>query len=107
MSPSTWNNMEINSISKGKGDKKSMETRRGLFITNTVSKLFEKVKMDKKREEIENGIRQFQAGGIQGKSTVDNIMTVNATIDYNNFTNSKTYLFFADAYKCIDKIGLK
>ena len=105
--PTLWDNMEINSISKGKGDKKSMEARRGLFITSTVSKLFEKVKIDRKSEDIEKGVSKFQAGGMKGKSTIDNIMTVNATVDYNMFIGSKTYLFFADAYKCFDKIGLK
>ena len=34
-------------------------------------------------------------------------MVFNATIDYNNFINSETYVFFADAYKCFDKLDLK
>ena len=30
-----------------------------------------------------------------------------AIIDYNNFINCETYIFFADAYKCFDKLDLK
>ena len=105
--PKTWNEMIIKSIYKGKKDQKSMENRRGLFLTNVVSKLFEKVKINDQREMIENGISKFQTGGMKGKSRVDNIMTLNATIDYNNLINSETYVFFADAYKCFDKLDLK
>ena len=101
-----WEHMLIKSIHKGKS-KKEMNNRRGLFITSVVSKLFEKTKRNRQRSIIENSISKFQTGGITGKSTVDNTMVLNATIDYNNFINSETYVFFADAYKCFDKLDLK
>jgi hypothetical protein len=84
-----------------------MENRRGLFITGVVSKLFEKSKLSKQREIIESKLSKFQTGGVQGKSPIDNKMVLNATIDYNNLINSETYIFFADAYKCFDKLDLK
>ena len=84
-----------------------MENRRGLFITNVIGKLFEKVKLIDQREVIEEKISKYQTGGIKGKSTADNIMALNAIIDYNNLINSETYIFFADAYKCFDKLDLK
>ena len=34
-------------------------------------------------------------------------MTLNAIIDYNKSLNSETYILFADAYKCFDKLNLK
>ena len=101
-----WEDMLIKSIHKGKS-KKEMNNRRGLFITSVVSKLFEKTKRNRQRSTIENGISKFQTGGITEKSTVDNTMILNATVDYNNFINSETYVFFADAYKCFDKLDLK
>ena len=56
---------------------------------------------------IENKMSKFQTGGVQGKSTIDNKMVLNAVIDYNNLLNSETYVFFADAHKCFDKLDLK
>ena len=105
--PDTWENMMIKSIYKGKKSKKEMENRRGLFLTNVISKLFEKVKMNRNRDTIESGISRFQTGGIKERSRIDNIMTFNAMIDYNNLIRSETYALFADAYKCFDKLDLK
>ena len=105
--PVQWEEMIINSIYKGKKNKKSMENRRGLFLTNVISKLFEKAKLQRQRNIIESAISPFQNGGIQHRSRADNQMILNATIDYNNLLDCETYIFFADAYKCFDKLDLK
>ena len=84
-----------------------MNNRGGLFITSVISKLFEKTKLSTQRDMIENKMSKFQTGGVQGKSTIDNKMVLNAVIDYNNLLNSETYVFFADAHKCFDKLDLK
>ena len=104
--PTIWEYMIIKSIHKGKS-RKEMNNRRGLFMTSVVGKLFEKTKRNRQRKTLEDGISKFQTGGITEKSTVDNSMVLNATVDYNNFINSETYVFFADAYKCFDKLDLK
>ena len=106
-SPEEWEDLIVKSIYKGKKSKKEMENRRGIFLTNTVSKLFEKIKQDAQRDMIEEGISRHQTGGIRDRSKDDNIMTFNAVIDYNNFIGSETYVLFADAYKCFDKLDLK
>jgi hypothetical protein len=106
-SPEAWEEMIIKSIYKGKNSKKEMDNRRGLFITSVVSKLFEKTKLNTQRNTIENKLSKFQTGGVQGKSPIDNKMVLNATIDYNNLIKRETYVLFADAYKCFDKIDLK
>ena len=107
MGPEAWANMIIKSIYKGKKSKKEMNNRRGLFLTSVICKLFERTKLDKDRDIIESKMSKFQNGGVQGKSPIDNKMILNATIDYNNFINSETYVFFADAHKCFDKLDLK
>ena len=65
-----------------------MENRRGLFITNVIGKLFEKVKLIDQREVIEEKISKYQTGGIKGKSTADNIMVLNAIIETVKHTSS-------------------
>ena len=107
MGPEAWANMIIKSIYKGKKSKKEMNNRRGLFLTSVICKLFERTKLDKDRNTIEDKMSKFQNGGVQGKAPIDNKMVLNATIDYNNFINCETYVFFADAHKCFDKLDLK
>ena len=105
--PNEWKELIINSISKGKGPKTDVENRRGLFLTNIISKLYEKIKLDKNGDKLDKGISKYQCGGKKGRSTIDHIMTLNAIIDYNKTINSETYILFADAYKCFDKLNLK
>ena len=105
--PDQWKEMIVNSIYKKKGDMKDLENRRGLFITNNVSKLYDKVKMERNKEKLNRGISKHQCGGMTGKSTVDHTMTLNAVIDYNRYIGSETFIVFADAYKCFDKLNLK
>ncbi len=40
--PEAWKTMKIKSIYKNKGDRKDMKNQRGLFLTSTVAKTFEK-----------------------------------------------------------------
>ena len=105
--PKEWKDLKVISIYKNKGKRNDMENRRGLFITNTISKLYEKTKLRKVENKITNKTSKYQCGGIKGKSTVDHIMTLNAIIDYNKYLNSETYILFADAYKCFDRLNLK
>ena len=58
--PKQWKEMTIKSSHK-KGSKLLMENRRGLFLTNILSKLFERVIENKTREEIQ--MSQYQSGG--------------------------------------------
>ena len=101
-----WEYMIVKSIHKSKS-KKETNNRRGLFMTSVVGKLFETTKSGRQKTKVERGISKFQTGGVSKRSIVDNSMVLNATIDYNNFLNSETYVFFADAYKCFDKLDLK
>ena len=55
--PNEWEKMEILSINK-KGSKMKMENKRGLFLTNNVSKVYEKVLKERNREEFKEGITE-------------------------------------------------
>ena len=52
--PAQWNNMTINSIHK-KGDIKKLKNKRGLFLTNIISKVFEKMVDSKTEVEFDKG----------------------------------------------------
>ena len=49
----------------------------------------------------------WQNGGRKQRSDIDNIMALMSVIDNNRRLNKKTYLIFADAEKCYDKLWLE
>ena len=105
--PEEWNKMEILSVNKSKGKKMSLDNRRGLFITNTVSKVFERLRLGKMEEMLESKMSRFQCGGMKGRSITDHLITLNAVIDYNKYLGMPTFIWFGDAVKCFDKLNLE
>jgi len=94
--------MKIKSIYKNKGSRMEMKNRRGIFLTNIVSKLYEKVIMNKTKEHIK--ISKYQ--GQEGRSIKDNWIAIMAVMDMNRRLKRDTHMLFADAVKCFDKLWL-
>ena len=67
--PESWNSMIIKTIYKKKGDRAEMKNRRGLFLTNIISKLFEKVLANRNRDRIEQSISPNQCRGIKNRNS--------------------------------------
>ena len=104
--PQQWKNIKITSIQKNSNGKMLNETQRGLFITNIVSKVYEKVKKTSNTTSFHK-MSQMQMAGRKHRSTMDNIVIVSSIIAENKANNKPTYLFFGDAEKCFDKLWLK
>lgn len=102
--PDEWEKMKIKSIYKNKGSRMEMKNRRGIFLTNIVSKLYEKVIMNKTKEHIK--ISKYQNGGQEGRSIKDNWIAIMAVMDMNRRLKRDTHMLFADAVKCFDKLWL-
>ena len=102
--PNQWKTMSIKSIHKI-GSKLLMDNKRGLSLTNILSKLFEKVLDLLTIENVK--INEHQCGGQKGCGAIDNMIMMRAVIDNNRRLNRKTYYYFADAYKCLDNLLLK
>ena len=49
----------------------------------------------------------MQTAGKKNRSTINNIIIINAMIEKQRQSHKNTYLFFADAEKCFDKLWLK
>ena len=49
----------------------------------------------------------MQTAGKKNRSTMDNIIIINAIIEKQRQSHKNTYLFFADGEKCFDKLWLK
>ena len=103
--PEQWKEVIIQSIQKKKGST-LQETERGIFLTNVVSKVYEKIKKIQ-NEKVFDNMDQMQMAGRKKRSTVDNIIIVDSIIQSRKEKNQMTYLLFADAIKCFDKLWLK
>ena len=78
-----WKEVQIKSIYKNKGKKDEMKNQRGIFITSNMSKLFEKVIKERNREKLEKKITRFLNGAMKGRGARDNLMILQAIMDYN------------------------
>ena len=104
--PHEWQRMQIKATHKA-GPRYQMSNKRGLFLTNNVSKVYERVVKERNKENFINGITEWQTGGVNNRAPVDNVMTTTAIIEQNNYLKKNTYLVFTDAEKCFDKLWLK
>ena len=73
---------------------------------NTVSKIYESPLKIQNKNKNEN-MSQMQPAGWKQRSAVDNLIILNSIIENQRQCKNKTYLFFADAKKCFDKLWLK
>ena len=81
-----------------------MANKSGLFLTNILSKLYEKVLDLLTTEKVQINEHVWRTKRLW---TVGNMIMMRAVIDNNRRLNRKTYCYFADAYKCFDKLCLK
>ena len=79
------------------------ENQRGVFLVNTASKIYASVLKIQNENNNENK-SQMQIAGRKQRSTIDNLIILNSIIEYQREYKNKTYLLFADAKKCFDKL---
>ena len=82
--PDEWDEMKIKSTHKKGLAKTKMKNKRGLFITNLISKVYERV--IKKRNEECFKLSPMQTAGIRKRSTIDNIMVLLAMVERNTIS---------------------
>ena len=105
--PNEWKKMVIKSIDKGKGGKRKMNGKRGLFLTNIISKIIEKLLRNRSKEIIQNNISPYQCGGAKNRGITDNLLIMNTIIEEFKEKKQNLYILFADLEKCFDKLWLK
>eukprot|EP00111_Clytia_hemisphaerica_P015501 TCONS_00045769-protein len=105
--PEKWKKMRIKSIYKNKGSRNEMKNQRGIFITNVVSKIFERVLLNRNRELIESSMSPFQCGGRKKRGIADHLFTLKRMIESYKEKRKVLYVFYGDLEKCFDKLWLK
>ena len=102
--PHQWQNMKIISLYKNKGARAEMKNRRGIFLTSILSKILEKVIMEKSTSDLKESC--YQNGGRKNRSGKDNWLAMLSVIEKNKYLGRETLILFADAVKCFDKLWL-
>ena len=104
--PKEWISVIISTIYKNKGARKELVNHRGIFITNVLSKVMEK--LIKTRIEIYTStVNKLQAGSRKDRSTCDNVFIMNSLIDHALYLKSSLYLTFYDYATCFDILWLE
>ncbi len=103
--PDEWQEMQIK-VTHKKGDKTLMSNKRGLFLTNNVSKVYERIVKERNAEEYRAGISEWANGGLKNRAGIDNVFILTAIIEQNQYLKRNTYLTVTDAEKCFDKLWL-
>ena len=104
--PEQWNQVIIKAISKP-GSVLLMDNKRGLFITDVISKMYERIIKNRNQNKVRQYVSPLQTGGTKGKTTVDHVIVMSEIVRRNRKMGKKTYVVFGDAVKCFDKLWLK
>ncbi len=104
--PDEWQEMHIKATHK-KGDKTLMSNKRGLFLTNNVSKVYERIVKERNAESYRAGVSEWANGGLKIRAAIDNVLIITSIIEQNKYLKRNTYLTLTDAEKCFDKLWLQ
>ena len=101
-----WRQTTIKSIYKGSNKANISESQRGIFLVNIISKVYELVKITQNDKNNRN-MSEMQVAARKERSAMDNLIIMNTIIENQRAQKLNTYIFFADAVKCFDKLWLK
>ena len=99
--PNQWGEAILVNIDKGKKDKEKLENKRGISLSNSISKVFEKIIVRRVHNEI--CFTEAQAGGRPNRSTIDHIFTLKSVIQQRFYEKKQTYVAFIDLEKAYDQ----
>ena len=105
-SPEQWDKVLITAIFKNKGSKRELVNYRGIFLSSCISKLCEKLIVQRHEETFRN-VPLPQCGATKRKSPADNVFITNACIDHAKYLNKSVYMAFYDFKQCFDKLWLE
>ena len=105
LAPDQWLQVQITTIYKNKGKKKLLINYRGIFLKQIISKMFEKMNMNRISPQMEK-IDKFQAGSRNARGPPDQTFLLRATIDHSVYLRRALYLTLYDFSQCFDSLWL-
>ena len=98
--PQQWNEGNISSIWKGKGDKESLNNHRGITTSSAIGTIVDSL-IDKRIEYLVP-FTQAQGGSKTGASTYDHLFLIRAVIHISIKQKRKSFLTFYNVCKAYD-----
>ena len=102
-----WRKIIVGTICKKKGNRKVLKYWRGMFLTISISKIYEKLLLNRQISVIEKGFLEAAAGGRNGRSTLDHLFIWQAINDYYQYLKYAVKFVYLDLEKAFDKLWLK
>ena len=104
--PPDWYELIIVTLFKNKGSRKLLEFYRGIFLSNILPKIMEK--LIKGRINIHlSKVNLLQGGSRENRSICDNNFILNAVIDHAKYLNKQIFITFYDYSTCFDSLWLE
>ena len=105
--PKDWRKIIVRTIYKKKGNRKVLKNWRGIFLTVSISKIYEKLMLNRQISVIEKGFSEAAAGGRKDRSTLDHLFIWQAINDYYKYLKCSVKFVYLDLEKAFDKLWLK
>ena len=102
--PKEWADAEVISIYKNKGSKKDPENYRGIFLLDTIGKLYASIVNDKIMKEVDTKIYDGQFGFRKERGTAEAILIARHVIQQTIDQKAHIVLAFVDLAKAFDSI---
>lgn len=102
--PEQWQESEITTIYKGKGDRELLTNTRGLTLSSAVGKLFERIINNRICPQLD--YTEAQAGGRKGRSTTDHLFILKSILNQAKMDGKPVYCAFLDLEKAYDKVWI-
>ena len=104
--PPEWFELLIVTIFKNKGSRKQLEFYRGIFLSNIITKILEKVIKNRIRAYLKNA-NPLQAGSRENRSTCDTLFLVYGAIDHAKYLRKQLFITLYDYSTCFDSLWLE
>ena len=104
--PQQWAMMLITTIYKSKGSRKDLVNQRGIFLTQVICKIWERL-IKARTNHATSNINKLQAGSTRNKSTPDHTFVIRSCITRAIYLNCQLFLNFYDFRQCFDRLWLE
>ena len=103
--PHQWTQVQVSTMYKNKGSKKRLVNQRGIFLKQIMSKMYEKLNMNRAAESMKS-IDKCQAGGTENRSTADQTFLLRAATDHAKYLDQPLFITLYDYSQCFDSLWL-
>ena len=104
--PTDWYDLLIVTLFKNKGSRKLLEFYRGIFLSNVLPKILEKLIKGRINMYLKK-VNLLQGGSRDNRSVCDNNFLLNGVIDHAKYLNKQVFITFYDYSTCFDSLWLE